>query len=148
MSMSEAVDVRAATGAPARMADVLLRSLGGCAVMLRVPGTAMAALDAEQLGMGEAQFDEVEIGPAVYRKVLAKRVDGKGERAELLVSATRILELAGTLQYASPSVLFAQAAGVMVGETLMQIVGATSSELFGQPYLYRLQLRGALSTMV
>jgi len=146
--MSEAVDVRAATGAPARMADVLLRSLGGCAVMLRVPGTAMAALDAEQLGMGEAQFDEVEIGPAVYRKVLAKRADGKGERAELLVSATRILELVGTLQYASPSVLFAQAAGVVVGETLMQIVGATSSELFGQPYLYRLQLRGALSTMV
>jgi len=146
--MSVAVDVRAATGATARVADVLLRSLGGSAVMLRMPGTAMAAMDAEQLGLGEAQFEEVAIGPAVLRKVLAKRPDDKGERAELLVSATNILQIVGTLGYDSASLLFAQAAGVVVQGMLMQIVGATSSELFGQPYLYRLQLRGSLSQMV
>ncbi len=84
----------------------------------------------------------------MYRKVLPTRADGKGVRAELLVSATRILEIVGTLQYVSASVLFAQAADVMVNGTPMQIVGATSSEAFGQPYLYRLQLRGGLGTMV
>jgi len=146
--MSEAVEVRAATGTPARMADTLLRSLGGCAVMLRVPCTAMASLDAEQLGMGEMLLEEVELGPAVYRKVLPTRADGKGVRAELLVSATRVMEIVGTLAYASPSALFAQAADVMVNGTPMQIVGATSSEAFGQPYLYRLQLRGTVGTMV
>lgn len=136
------------TGAPARAADALLRALGGNVVMLRVPGNAMAAQDAEQLGLGEPQFEEIAIGPAVYRRVMATKADGKGERAELLVSATTVLKIVGSLGYSSTSVLFAQAAGVVVNGTLLQIVGASSSEIFGQPYLYRLQLRGALNVMV
>jgi len=136
------------TGAAARMADALLRSLGGGAVMLRMPGNAMAAQDAEQLGLSEPQFEEIAIGPAVYRRVTATKADGKGERAELLVSATTILKIVGTLGFASASLLFAQAAGVVVNGVLLQIVGVTASEVFGQPYLYRLQVRGALSEMV
>jgi hypothetical protein len=130
------------------MADALLRSLGGSAVMLRVPGNAMASLDAEQLGFAEPQFEEIGIGPAVFRRVLATKADGKGERAELLVSATTILRIVGSLGFASASVLFAQAAGVVVNGTLLQIMSASSSEIFGQPYLYRLQLRGALNEVV
>jgi hypothetical protein len=136
------------TGAAARAADALLRALGGNVVMLRVPGNAMAALDAEQLGLSEPQFEEIAIGPAVYRRVMPTKADGKGERAELLVSATTILKIVGSLGFSSTSVLFAQAAGVMVDGTLLQIMGASSSEIFGQPYLYRLQLRGALNVMV
>jgi len=135
-------------GAPARAADALLRALGANVVMLRVPGNAMAALDAEQLGLSDPQFDEIAIGPAVFRRVRATLTDGKGERAELLVSATTILRIVGSLGFASASVLFAQAAGVVVNGTLLQIVGAGSSEIFGQPYLYRLQLRGALNEVV
>ena len=144
--MSQNLDGRA--GAAARVADALLRSLGGSAVMLRVPGNAMASQDAEQLGLSEPQFEEIAIGPAVYRRVMAKVADGKGERAELLVSATTILRIVGSLGYASTSVLFAQAAGVVVNGTLLQIMGVSSSEIFGQPYLYRLQVRGALSEVV
>jgi len=136
------------TGAPARAADALLRALGGNVVMLRVPGNAMAALDAEQLGLSEPQLEEIAIGPAVYRRVMSTKADGKGERAELLVSATTILKIVGSLGFSSASVLFAQAAGVVVDGTLLQIVGASSSEIFGQPYLYRLQLRGALNVVV
>ena len=141
--MSENLDVRARTGAAARMADALLRSVGGnygggSVVMLRVPGNAMAAQDAEQLGLSEPQFEEIAIGPAVFRRVMGKMADGKGERAELLVSATRVLEIVGSLGFASTSVLFAQAAGVVVNGTLLQILGASSSKIFGQPYLYRL----------
>jgi len=136
------------TGAPARATDALLRALGGNVVMLRVPGNAMAALDAEQLGLSEPQFEEIAIGPAVFRRVLATLADGKGERTELLVSATTILKAVGSLGFDSTSVLFAQAAGVVVNGTLLQIVSASSSEIFGQPYLYRLQLRGALNEVV
>lgn len=136
------------TGAPARAADALLRALGGNVVMLRVPGNAMAALDTEQLGLSEPQFEEIAIGPAVFRRVMATKADGKGERAELLVSATTILRIVGSLGFDSASVLFAQAAGVVVNGTLLQIAGASSSEIFGQPYLYRLQLRGALNEVV
>ena len=145
--MSEGRDVRA-TSAAARMADALLRSLGGSAVMLRVPGSAMAAQDAEQLGMIDPQFEEIAIAPAVFRRVMATKADGKGERAELLVSATTILGIVSSLAFASANVLFAQAAGVVVNGTLLQITGASSSEVFGRPYLYRLQLRGALSEVV
>jgi len=116
--------------------------------MLRVPANAIASQDAEQLGLSQPQFEEIAIGPAVYRRVMGKMADGKGERAELLVSATRIFQIVGSLGFASTSVLFAQAAGVVVNGTLLQILGASSSEIFGQPYLYRLQLRGALSEVV
>jgi hypothetical protein len=146
--MSQDVEVKSMTGAPARMADVLLRSLGGGAVMLRVPGNAVAAMDAEQLGLSEPQFEEIAIGPAVYRKVMPTQAEGKGERAELLVSATRVMAIVGSLGYESTSLLFAQAAGVVVNGRLLQIVGASSSEVLGRPYLYRLQLRGALTEMV
>jgi hypothetical protein len=135
-------------GAAGRAADALLRALGGNVVMLRVPGNAMAALDAEQLGLSDPQFEEIAIGPAVFRRVRATLADEKGERAELLVSATTILRIVGSLGFSSTSVLFAQAAGVLVNGALLQIVGASSSEMFGQPYLYRLQLRGALNEVV
>jgi hypothetical protein len=135
------------SGAPARMADALLRSLGGSVVMLRVPSNAMAAQDAEQLGMSDPHFEEISIGPAVFRRVMPTKADGKGERTELLVSATTVLKIVGLLGFESASLLFAQAAGVVVQGALLQIVGVSSSEIFGQPYLYRVQLRGGLNVM-
>ena len=135
-------------GAAARMTDALLRSLGGCAAALRVPVNAVANQDAEQLGLSEPQFQDLPIGPAVYRRVEPTKADGKGERAELLVSATTVLGLAGMMEYESAAVLFAQAAGVLVDGRLMQIAGVTASEAFGRPYLYRLQLCGAMAEMI
>jgi hypothetical protein len=146
--MSDCVDVRATTGAPARMSDAMLRSLGGSVAMLRMPGNAAVSQDAEQLGLSEPAFEEIAIGPAVYRRTMVTKADGKGDRAELLVSATKVLEIVGTLGYASSNALFAQAAGVVMHGTLFQIMGANAAEILGRPYLYRLQLRGALNVVV
>jgi hypothetical protein len=53
--------------------------------------------------------------------------------------------LVGSLSYASASVLFAAAYGVLSGDELLEIVSATEEQIFGQPYVYRLVPRAPLA---
>jgi len=130
---------------PTRVADSLLRSLGGQSVLLRLPGVATAGDDTEQLGLSVPVFQDVTIGPVVYRK-LRPTVETDGTiRAEMLVSSTAIEKQVGSLQFDSASVFFAQAVGVIVDGVLMRIESVTVSELFGKPYLYRLELATPLA---
>ncbi len=70
---------------------------------------------------------------------------GKATRWELLVSASAVMTLVGSLAYASASVLFANAFGVLSDDELLEIVSATEEQVFGQPYVYRLVLRAPLA---
>jgi hypothetical protein len=63
----------------------------------------------------------------------------------MLVSATTVEGLVGSLAYASASVLFAAAYGVLCGGELLEIVSATQEQVFGRPYVYRLILRAPLA---
>ena len=146
--MSSNLSVMPTTAGPARVADALLRSLGGRQVVIRLPGNAVPGNDQEQLGLVAPLFQDVVLGPVVFRRVRASMAEKTAARYELLVSVNAITALMGTLGYASADVLFGQAVGVVVDQALLEIETVTSSEAFGQPYLYRLQMRGALQQKV
>ena len=125
----------------ARCADVLLRALGGRSVMLRTPAPAVPGDPAEQLGLAAPTFQDLPLAPVVVRKARATVAEGKAAKCELLVSATAVQSLVGSLAYASASVLFAEAFGVLCDGELLEIVSATSEPPLGPPRVYRLLLR-------
>ncbi len=140
-------DLVSATGAAARAADALLRAMGGRTVMLRMPAPAVPTDAAEQLGIVTPSFQDTALGPVVFRKARATIADGKAAKWELLVSATAVQSLVGSLTYDSAGVLFAAACGVLCDDELLEIVSATPEQVFGQPYVYRLVLRAPLNRM-
>ena len=133
------------SGAQARMEDALLRDVGGRWLKLRTPAPAVQGDVEEQVGLATPQFQDLALGPVCFRKVRPTEPASGVVQYELLVSASAVTKLVGSLQYASANVLFAQAAGVLVDEALLQIEDATSDEAFGQVYLYRLKVRGSLA---
>lgn len=134
----------------ARAADVLLRALGGRSVRLRVPAPAVPADPTEQLGLATPEFQDLALAPVVCRKARATVSTDQAARWDLLVSATAVEKLVGSLAYASASVLFANACGVLTGEgaELLEIVSATQEPLLGRPYVYRLLVRAPLAQTV
>jgi hypothetical protein len=116
--------------------------------MLRMPAPAVPADVAEQLGIATPTFQDLPLAPVVYRKARATLAAGEAARYELLVSAAVIKGIVGSLAYASASVLFATASGILCGDELMEIVTASEEQVFGRPYVYRLQLRGPLAQVV
>jgi hypothetical protein len=141
-------DLVSATGAAVRAADVLLRAMGGRTVLLRIPAPAVAADVTEQLGIATPAFQDLPLRPVVYRKARATVAEGKAAKWEMLVSASVIENLVGSLTYASASVLFAAAYGVLSDDELLEIESATQEQVFGQPYVYRLVLRAPLEQMI
>ena len=135
------------SGAGVRLANALLRSVGGRTVLLRLPSPAIQGDPGEQLGLAAPQFQDTPLGPAAFRKVRAK-AGPEGVTYELLVSASAVHALVGSLDYNSADVLFSVAAGVLVDGALLLITSAVSAEAFGEVYLYRLGLRGASSTLI
>jgi hypothetical protein len=139
--------------AAVRAADVLLRCAGGRSVLLRMPANASAGHTTEQLGLAVPEFQDVELAPVVFRKgrqaasALTVAVD-KATRWELMVSATAVQKLVGSLGYSAASVLFATAFGVLIDGVLMEVISATESEVFGAPYVYRLVLRAPVALVV
>jgi hypothetical protein len=134
----------------ARAADVLLRALGGRSVRLRMPAPAVPADPTEQLGLATPEFQDLALAPVVCRKARATVSTDQAARWDLLVSATAVEKLVGSLAYASASVLFANACGVLTGEgaELLEIVSATQEPLLARPYVYRLLVRAPLAQAV
>lgn len=135
-------------GGAVRAADTLLRMAGGRAVLLRVPAPAVPGSVAEQVGLGTPGFEDMELGPAVFRKARAKLGVGEAPRYEAIVSASAVEAVVGSLGFESVSVLFGVAAGVVVDGRLMFVESATASQVFGEVYCYRLGLRGPVGLMV
>jgi hypothetical protein len=129
------------------VADSLLRTAGGRTVLLHMPAPAIPGDLGEQLGLAIPEFQDVPLGPAVFRKVrprIGTPEKPKEAAYELLVSASAVLRVVGSLGFDAVDVLFAQAAGVLVDGALLGIVSVTADEAFGSVYLYRLGLRGAV----
>lgn len=133
--------------AKVRMADTLLRSVGGRTVLLRIPPPAIAGDTGEQMGLGQPQFEDMPLGPVVFRRVRA-RVSGEGVSYELLVSASAVAGLVGSLQFGSAGLLFGSAAGVLVDDVVYGITSAVTAEAFGEIYLYRLALSGGPTGLI
>lgn len=141
-------DLLSDAGAAARAADALLRGVGGRAVMLRMPATASAADAAEQLCLAVPEFQDVELAPVVFRSARARVAEGKAARWELLVSATAVEALVGSLGYGAAEALFGAAFGVLTDGVLMAVESTTGMEVRGSAYLYRLLLRAPNAQVV
>jgi len=116
--------------------------------LLRVPAPATAGDTTEQLGLAVPTFQDMELAPVVFRKARATTAEGKAAKWELMVSATAVNALVGSLAYSAASVLFAVAFGVLIDGVLMEVESATESEVSGTPYVYRLVLRAPLALVV
>ena len=139
--MSDPVRPRAAARAAA---DTLLRNLCGQTVMLRLPMPAIPGDLTEQLGLASPSFQDIELAPVCFRKGRAQIREDGAVIWELLVSASRVSSIAGSLngsESAAARSLFANAHGVLVGGDLMEIETVTSSDVGGLPCVYRLLLR-------
>lgn len=115
-----------------RHADAVLRTAAGASVRLRLPGPAAAGNDAEQLGLATPEFQDIPLWPAALRKADSVKT--------LLVSASAVDALLGTLAFDSADVLFETAAGVLIDDLLYEITNSVPSQAMGQPYCYCLTL--------
>jgi hypothetical protein len=140
MSLGNQPDALRPNSAAARTADTLLRATGGRTVLLRMPMPA-SPLASEQLGLATPYFQDIPLAPVAFRKARAQSTSGKPLPPELLLSATIVELTVGSLDYASASVLFATALGILIDDELFTIENAATEQAFGTPYLYRLTLR-------
>jgi hypothetical protein len=124
-----------------RAADVLLRGVGGRAVVLRMPGPASVGDVAEQLGLAVPEFQDVELAPVALER-------GNGTTRTMLVSANAVNAMVGSTGFSAASVLFANAFGVLVDGVLMEVESVTETELGGVPYIYRVALREPAALLV
>lgn len=136
------LSVRPKQGGWQRVADTLLRSLGGTEAALRMPSPATNAIG-EQLGAPVASFADLPLSPAAFRK--ARVVVGDGDRAkyELLISASCVEAQVSRLGLTSADVLFAMAVGVTVDREFFVIEGVSFTSAAGLASVYRVLLRAA-----
>src|SRR3984885_45974 len=113
------------SAAAVRAADALLRCAGGRSVLLRMPAQATAGDVTEELGLAVPEFQDVELAPVVFRKARAPGADGKAAQWELMVSATAVNAIVGSLGYSAASVLFETAFGVLADGVLMEVESVT-----------------------
>jgi hypothetical protein len=114
-------------------ADVLLRNNGGRVVLLRMPAPAVAGAQGEELGLATPEFQDVELGPVVFRKAEST--------ATLLVSAAAVAGVVGSLAFDSAEVLFETAVGVVVDGVMYVVEKCVASQARGEAYCYCLTLR-------
>jgi len=115
-----------------RLADAVMRSAGGRMVLLRLAAPAVPNADAEQLGLATPVYQDVALGPATFHKA--------NSVAKLLVSASAVHEVVGSLGFDSVDVLFETAVGLFVDDLFYKITNSYSSQAMGMPYCYWLTL--------
>jgi hypothetical protein len=125
-----------------RLADTLLRSLGGSVAMLRMPVAATSAVG-EQLGTPTSGFADLPLSPAAFRKVRVTVTDGNLARYELLISASAVEAQVSQLGLQSAEVLFSMGLGITVGDEFFVIEGVSFTSAAGLACMYRVLLREA-----
>lgn len=141
--MSTDLSVRNFTPVAQRAADALLRSLGGSSVSLQIAQPPVTG-DPAQLGVTVQNYESLPLSPALFRKVRTVMREGQPTKFELMISASAVEAQVSALQLTSADALFAMAAGVLIGAKAFLIEAISAPEVFGQAYVYRLQLRESL----
>ncbi len=131
---------RAPTGASQRIADALLRSVGGTSAQLRVTAANSDGAQCE-VGLVATTFAAVVLSPVLMRKLRPMWQSTDAPRWELLVSAASVEGQVRALSLSSAQALFAMTLTVTVSAQDYVIESIAGNEAFGQIYLYRLQLR-------
>jgi hypothetical protein len=116
-----------------RACETLLRTCGGQMVTLQISAPGTAGDPSEELGLVTPQFQEVELGPAVWRKL--------GSTNVLLVSACSVAVLAGTLASSSVVEMLEGAAGIVVDGTTFAVESVVAQSVGAEPVYFTLTLR-------
>ena len=145
---NSAPSAAAASGGSARAVDALLRGVGGRTVLLRMPAPAVPADAGEMLGLATPQFQDVPLGPAVFRKARPSGAEGTAPRWELLVSASAVMKVAGPQGFEPAEAIFAAAAGVLVDDLLMEVLEVAAAQAFGAAYVFRVLVRARMADAV
>src|SRR5258707_12466089 len=97
-AMGADLSTRKISGTPLRVADALLRSLGGGSVCLRWPSAPSDGCDAAQIGLTMPGFQDFPLSPALFRKVRVVLQEGQPGKFEVLISASAVAALGGELK--------------------------------------------------
>jgi hypothetical protein len=116
-----------------RAADALLRANGGRSVLLRMAAPAVAGAQGEELGLATPEFQDAVMGPVVFRKAEST--------AEMLVSASVVAGMLGSLAFDAADAMFEAAVGVVVDGVVFVIEECVGSMEGGVVYCYCLTLR-------
>ena len=122
-----------AFGVGARAAATsLLQTLANDAVLLRMPQPPIGDSDAEELGLGSPQFNDVTLWPAL--------VQAHGAKTLVTVAADAVeTALVVTSAEAVKDALLA-ASFAAVSDQILQVAQVERRAVFGRAYLYRLLL--------
>jgi hypothetical protein len=135
------LSVRLPNAGALRAMDSLLRSMGGFQVLLRMPANAAAGVDAEQLGLSSPSFQDLPLGPAVFRRTRVAMKEGQPPLYELLLSASAVGAQVSAMQAGSAEVLFAMATGITVAGNFYLIEATSMTPWLGSACVYRVLLR-------
>jgi len=119
--------------AVAMSVDVLMRSLGGSQVMLRLPVIAMNT-SGEQLGLSVPAFQDLLLSPVTICQL-------RNSECAVLVGTSAMESAAKSLSHGSVTPMLKNICGVLVGDVLMSLVAVEGAGAGDVPYLYRLRLR-------
>lgn len=121
--------------AAVRAAEALLRTLGGCAISVRVPVGIGGTGNAGEFGLAGAATEDVTLSPVVVRRTRGQVKNIRG-RVELLISAASLAS-AKEINDAASEAFFDSALGVIHEGVLKCIVSFSVDDFGGMPYLYR-----------
>ncbi len=122
--------------AAVRAAEALLRTLGGCAISVRVPVGIGGTDNAGEFGLAGAATEDVALSPVVVRRARGQVKNIRG-RVELLISAASLASAKEINDATASEAFFDSALGVIHDGVLKRIVSFSVDDFGGMPYLYR-----------
>lgn len=122
--------------AVSRAADAMLRSLGGCEIVLLLPMTAMAGDLAGQLGLADPGVRQVVITPVIARELATDNV-GPRRRVEFLVPASALANAQSEYNFAGAEQMIEASLGISYQGEIFHIEGFATECFGGTTYLYR-----------
>lgn len=114
---------------------------GGDAVVLRMPAVPVGDSDAEELGLGSPEFQEVMLSPALVRLISRLGAVQSQSLVLVLVAASAVETALGVDGAAAVEAALRSASFVQVGDRMMLLERVERRAVFGRAYLYRLLLK-------
>ena len=118
-----------------RMANALVKALGGESVSVLLPATAMTADSAGQLGLVDPGVQEVILSPAVSRELSTGNV-GPRRRVEFTVAASAVERALPELGMGSADDFFRAALAIKYGGDLFHLEKVVPESFGGAAYFY------------
>lgn len=117
-----------------RSAASLLGSLTGDAVVLRIATPPVGDSDAEELGLGSPEFQDVALTPALVRV-------SSTNKTTVLIAASAVEAALGVDGAEAVELALKSACFVQVSDDMLQVAQVERRAVFGRAYLYRLLLK-------